>query len=40
VKASEIFDYVLINKDGSREGNETGAILEAREKSGTLVEEK
>jgi len=30
VKASEIFDYLLIKRDGSREGNETEALLEAR----------
>lgn len=26
----EVFDYILINADGSREGNETGKILEQR----------
>ena len=30
VKASEIFDYMLVKKDGTREGNETEPLLEAR----------
>lgn len=40
VKASEIFDYLLTKSDGSREGNETSALLEAREKAGAEVRKK
>jgi uncharacterized protein YegJ (DUF2314 family) len=40
VKASKIFDYILLKEDGSQEGNETGAILEARQKSGAEVRKK
>lgn len=40
VQASKIFDYILKKKDGSSEGNETGKILEEREKSGAAVREK
>lgn len=40
VQASKIFDYILKKKDGSSEGNETGVILQAREKDGADVREK
>jgi uncharacterized protein YegJ (DUF2314 family) len=40
VRASKIFDYILVKEDGSQEGNETGAILEAHEKSGAEVRKK
>jgi uncharacterized protein YegJ (DUF2314 family) len=40
VKAGEIFDYLLTKSDGSQEGNETGALLEAREKAGAEVRKK
>jgi uncharacterized protein YegJ (DUF2314 family) len=30
VKASEIFDYMLVKRDGTREGNETQPLLEKR----------
>jgi uncharacterized protein YegJ (DUF2314 family) len=31
VRADEIFDYTLTRRDGSREGNETGRIMERRQ---------
>ena len=40
VKASQIFDYLLTKTDGSHEGNETSALLEAREKAGAEVRKK
>jgi uncharacterized protein YegJ (DUF2314 family) len=33
VKAGEIFDYVLLKRDGTREGNETQVLLEKRERA-------
>ncbi|HYQ45470.1 MAG TPA: DUF2314 domain-containing protein [Polyangiaceae bacterium] len=40
VQANEIFDYILSKADGSQEGNETGELLEAREKAGAEVRSK
>jgi uncharacterized protein YegJ (DUF2314 family) len=39
-KASDVFDYILSKADGSREGNETGELLEAREKAGAATRKK
>ena len=33
VKAEEIFDYIFSKPDGTREGNETGPLIEARAQS-------
>jgi hypothetical protein len=30
VRADQIFDYILRKRDGTIEGNETGALLEAQ----------
>jgi hypothetical protein len=33
VREDKIFDYLLVKPDGTREGNETGKLIEAREKA-------
>jgi hypothetical protein len=30
VNEADLFDYVLTRRDGSREGNETGKVMQAR----------
>jgi uncharacterized protein YegJ (DUF2314 family) len=40
VQANKIFDYILSKQDGTREGNETGRIIAAREQSGAEVRKK